>query len=87
MKTAIPASIRKNVPVSLLTVEEQLELIQAACNVREAQRKYFNARRKSSTAAPALLKESRAYEATLDDILSEVIAKCQPDSVKQQSLF
>lgn len=74
-------------PAELLSVQQQLFLLQAFANMREAQRRFFKARTASGAQKNAALTAAKAAEAVADQLLSTALDKITPRPADVQELF
>lgn len=87
MRTAFPSILPDNLPETLLPVSLQLHLIQAAANLREAQRRYFKSVGGSSAQRSTALNAAKAAETVFDALLSDALRYVCEDQPAQQELF
>ena len=87
MRTAFPPITKDNMPAELLSVQQQLFLLQAFANMREAQRRFFKARTASGAQKDAALTAAKAAEAVADQLLSTALDKITPRPADVQELF
>lgn len=87
MLTAFPPINEANMPETLLTVKQQLFLLQSFANMRDAQRRYHNARAKSEPRKATAAAAAKAAETVADQLLSTALDKITPRAADVQELF